>query len=503
MIGGRYSRDRVVGRGGMGAVWFGRDELLGRPVAVKRLGGQVGVDNTDAERAEREARIAARIVHPNVVAVFDLVDAEDGLWLVMEYVAGSTLSERIKAAGRLTPDESAAVLAQAAEALTAAHEAGVVHRDVKPSNILVTEDGVAKLSDFGIARAEQDPSLTATGLVTGSPAYISPEVASGRPATPASDVWSLGATAFHALTGHPPYDVGDNVLGALYRIVHEQPPELADGGWLAPLVRGTMVQDPAARWSMVQVTEFLHAGPDRSAQVSVPVSVSAPGPTPSSSTLEEPPTALAPVLAGAGPVIDEATTQVAPTPAAAPAPPPVIPPGRPGSEGGRRAARPGRALPVVVGVVLLAVTVLVALLLLTGGDDEQQTPSAGGSTSATGEPSPSQGSPSPSEPAAPTADEMESYVADYVSLAASDPSAAFDQLTPAYQRASNGFPGYEGFWGGVTDVNVRSATADPDTLTITYEYSYRFEGRQRRDTVRMTLEQTDDGALLIAGADTL
>lgn len=499
VIGGRYSRDRVVGRGGMGAVYLGRDELLGRPVAVKRLGGQVGVDTTDAERAEREARIAARIVHPNVVAVFDLVDAQDGLWLVMEYVAGSPLSERIKASGRLTPDETAALLAQAAEALTAAHEAGVVHRDVKPSNILVTEDGVAKLSDFGIARADQDPSLTATGLVTGSPAYISPEVASGRPATAASDVWSLGATAFHALTGHPPYDVGDNVLGALYRIVHERPPQLEGGGWLAPLVRGTMVQDPAARWSMAQVTEFLHAGPDRSAQISVPVSVSAPGPTPSSSTLDGPPTTVAPALASTGVADDDSTTQVAPAPAL----PPVVPTGRT-SEPGRRAARPGRALPVVVGVVLLAVTVLVALLLLTGGDDDDpQAPTAGSGSTATGSPSPSEASPSPSEPAAPTAAELETYVADYLSLAASDQSAAFDQLTPAYQQASGGFPGYEGFWGGVTDVTLRSATSDPDTLSVTYEYSYRFEGRQRRDTVRMSLEQTEDGALLISGAQTL
>lgn len=499
VIGGRYARDRVVGRGGMGAVWLGRDELLGRPVAVKRLGGQVGVDTTDAERAEREARIAARIVHPNVVAVFDLVADEDGLWLVMEYVAGSPLSERIKAAGRLSPDESAALLAQAAEALSAAHAAGVVHRDVKPSNILVTEEGVAKLSDFGIARAEQDASLTATGLVTGSPAYISPEVASGRPATAASDVWSLGATAFHALTGHPPYDVGDNVLGALYRIVHEQPPELEDGGWLTPLVRGTMVQDPAARWSMEQVTEFLHAGPDRSAQVSVPVSVSAPGPTPSSSALEGAPTAVSPAPVGA-PGADEATTRVAPAPVL----PPVLPATPSRSQPRRGPARPGRALPVVVGVGLLAVTVLVALLLLTEGDDEPRTPAAGGdSPSATSDPSPSEASPTPSEPAAPTAAEMEAYVADYLGLAASDQSAAFDQLTPAYQRASGGFPGYEGFWGGVSDVNLRSATADPDNLTVTYEYAYRFEGRQRRDTVRMTLQQADDGTLLIAGADTL
>lgn len=494
VIGGRYSREQVIGRGGMGAVWAGRDELLGRPVAIKRLGGQVGVETTDAERAEREARIAARIVHPNVVAVFDLVDADDGLWLVMEHVAGSPLSDRIKAAGRLTPDETAALLAQAAEALTAAHAAGVVHRDVKPSNILVTEDGIAKLSDFGIARAEQDPSLTATGLVTGSPAYISPEVASGRPASAASDVWSLGATAFHALTGHPPYDVGDNVLGALYRIVHEEPPVLEGGGWLAPLVRGTMVQDPSARWSMTQVGDFLHAGPGHSPQVSVPVAVSTPGPAPHSSALGagDPPGGAA-----------EATTRVAPVlPPAVPTPPAAPP----GSGGGRRGDRggsgPRRVLPVVAGVALLAVTVLVALLLLTGGDDDAREPAAQGSGAAGSSQSPSEGSSSPSAPAAPTAAELEGYVSDYLTTASSDPSAGFDQLTPAYQRQSNGFGGYEGFWGRVTDVDLLSATADPDTLTVTYEYRYRYEGRPRRDTVRMTLEESGD-ALLIADAVTL
>ena len=261
MIGGRYTLDREIGRGGMGAVWLARDEVLGRVVAVKQVGAQPGGSSPDLVRAEREARLAARINHPHVVAVFDLVDDDQQQWLVMEYIDGMPLSQLIATRGRLGPDETAALLAQAAEALTAAHEAGITHRDVKPSNILVGQDGQVKLSDFGIARAEQDASLTATGLVTGSPAYISPEVASGRPAGGASDVWSLGATAYHALTGHPPYDVGDNVLGALYRIVHEDPPPLLDGGWLTPFVTAAMTRDPAQRWSMAEVAEFLHAGP--------------------------------------------------------------------------------------------------------------------------------------------------------------------------------------------------------------------------------------------------
>src|SRR6478735_7158720 len=163
----------------MGAVWRGRDEVLGRTVALKRIGVGPGGITPDALRAEREAKLAAKLNHANVVAVFDLVeevsDGQSQQWLVMEYVEGTDLADLIRQRGRLTPDEAAPILAQVASALAAAHGAGIVHRDVKPSNILVAPDGQVKLSDFGIARAEADASLTQTGLVTGSPAYLSPE----------------------------------------------------------------------------------------------------------------------------------------------------------------------------------------------------------------------------------------------------------------------------------------------------------------------------------------
>ena len=261
MIAGRYSLTREIGRGGMGAVWLGRDELLGRDVALKRLGGSPGAGNPDFERAEREAKLAARLNHPHVVAVFDLVDDGDEQWLVMEHVDGLNLSALVKRDGPLTVDQAALVIRQAAEALAEAHAAGIVHRDVKPSNILVTPTGQVKLTDFGIARAEADASLTQTGLVTGSPAYLAPEVATGRTATDASDVWALGATLFHALEGGPPYDTDDNVLGTMYKIVNEDPPRPTNAGWLAPLMLATMAKDPADRWSMQHVQQFLSRGP--------------------------------------------------------------------------------------------------------------------------------------------------------------------------------------------------------------------------------------------------
>ena len=243
----RYTLDREIGRGGSGAVWLARDEVLGRSVAIKRIGLPPGASSYDVSRAEREARISAQVNHANVVSVFDFVNDGDHTWLVTEYVEGTTLAQLIRDRGRLTPEEAAPLLLQVADALAAAHRLSIVHRDVKPSNILIALDGTAKLSDFGIARAVADASLTQTGLVTGSPAYIAPEVATGASATTASDVWSFGATIYHALAGHPPYEAtgGENaVLGVLYRVAHEPPPRLRGGGWLAPLLEATMEHDP-------------------------------------------------------------------------------------------------------------------------------------------------------------------------------------------------------------------------------------------------------------------
>jgi serine/threonine protein kinase len=470
VIGGRYSLDRELGRGGMGAVWLGRDEVLGRVVAIKRVGAALGGSSPDLVRAEREARIAARVNHPHVVAVFDLVHEGDQKWLVMEYVEGMTLAEHIQAKGRLSASEAAPLLAQAAEALTAAHEAGVVHRDVKPSNILVTPEGQVKLSDFGIARAEADASLTATGLVTGSPAYISPEVASGRLATGASDVWSLGATAFHALSGRPPYDVGDNVLGGLYRIVHEEPPRLEDGGWLAPFVSAAMTRDPALRWSMGEVTAFLRAGGTD------------PGPPPRTPAMTQVERPVA---------VDEHSTQVMQVPAYTPAQesaPPVPP------AGGRGGDRRAPVLLYVVGICALALAVMVGLLLLDDDPPED----------ADAEPSrPSSSSSGPQAREAPTAESMTAFVENYLETVDDDPETAFDLLTPDYQVESEGLAGYESFWGNVTNVRVESIDADVENLMVTYTYTYNLRGEgNREDTVLMQLEETDDG-FLIADAETI
>ena len=364
MIAGRYTLEAEIGRGGMGAVWRGRDEVLRRTVALKKIGVAPGGITPDARRAEREAKLAAKLNHANVVAVFDLVeetsDGQSQQWLVMEYVEGTDLAELIRQRGRLSPDEAAPILAQVASALAAAHGAGIVHRDVKPSNILVAPDGQVKLSDFGIARTSSDPSLTQTGLVTGSPAYLSPEVASGQQATPASDVWSWGATLFHALEGRPPYQVGDNLLGALYRIVHEEPPRCEAAGWLAPAARGDDDPRPGAA-----VADRDGAGLPRGR----PGDASRWSPRWAGSRTSAWQASMRPSRAGPGP-----TTTKAPPRCCRSAPPDRAAAGRP-APGGDPASRDGprRRWPLVLGAALalvVAVVVAFAIGLRGGGADD-------------------------------------------------------------------------------------------------------------------------------------
>jgi serine/threonine protein kinase len=456
VIAGRYTLGTEIGRGGMGAVWRGRDEVLQRTVALKKIGVAPGGITPDARRAEREAKLAAKLNHANVVAVFDLVaetaDGQSQQWLVMEYVEGTDLSELIRQRGRLSPDDAAPILAQVAGALAAAHGAGIVHRDVKPSNILVAPNGQVKLSDFGIARTSSDPSLTQTGLVTGSPAYLSPEVASGQPATPASDVWSWGATLFHALEGRPPYQFGDNLLGALYRIVHEEPPSCEAAGWLAPALEATMTRDPGQRWPMATVQQFLEGGPQTRPVVAsmggladiglVGVEVAEPR---RSRSYDD----------------DESATRVLPlTPTTAP------PPAAPARER-ESGNEPRRPWPIILGAALalvIAVVVAFAIGMRGGGaDDATEPPSSPGTDAASSSSAPAD---------QPTEAGMVGFIENYIATASSDPAAAFAMLTPAFQEQSRGIAGYEEFWGGVRTAKLLDVSADPETLEVSYTYRY-------------------------------
>ncbi len=264
LVAGRYRLGAVLGRGTMGTVWSAHDEVLGRPVAVKEVLLPPGIPDAEAdalrERTMREARTIAALSHPNVVTLYDVAREDAAPFVVMELVASRSLAELLLA-GALPPRQVIAVGAAVAAALQAAHAAGITHRDVKPGNVLMAHDGRIKLTDFGIARNSADQTLTATGLMLGSPAYIAPEIASGRPVTPAADLWGLGATLFAAVEGRPPYDAG-TAITTVASVVQDEVPRPSCSGPLAEVINGLMVKDPARRMPLSQVRQLLGAPPE-------------------------------------------------------------------------------------------------------------------------------------------------------------------------------------------------------------------------------------------------
>ncbi|REE98531.1 serine/threonine-protein kinase [Thermomonospora umbrina] len=259
-IGGRYLLESMLGRGGMGAVWRARDEMLDRDVAVKEV--VLRHELSDAERAKarertlREARATARLTHPGIVTVHDVVDEDDRPWIVMELVRARSLQQILDDGGPLPPRRVADIGRQMASALRAAHAVGILHRDVKPANVLVTEEWRAVLTDFGIARMMGDAMLTQTGLLIGSPAYMPPERAKGEPATPASDLWSLGATLYAACEGRPPHERSE-IMAVLAAVMTEDPPPPRNAGPLTPVIGGLLLRDPVHRMTAPQAEQGL------------------------------------------------------------------------------------------------------------------------------------------------------------------------------------------------------------------------------------------------------
>jgi eukaryotic-like serine/threonine-protein kinase len=250
VLGGRYALAAVMGTGGMATVWRARDEVLGREVAVKVLSPPYAADPGFAARFEREARHAAAVSHPRLVTVFDCGVDGGTPYLVMELVTGRTLRQVLDEAGPLPAGQAAAIAAAVCEGLQAAHAAGLVHRDVKPANIILA-GGEVKILDFGIARAEGTVAGTATGIVLGTAAYLSPEQAAGRPAGPQSDLYSLGCVLFEMLTGSPPF-TAESAVGLAHRHVHDDPspPSVRRPGVPASLDQMTtrlLAKDPVGR----------------------------------------------------------------------------------------------------------------------------------------------------------------------------------------------------------------------------------------------------------------
>jgi serine/threonine protein kinase len=227
VLGGRYVLDSQLAVGGMGEVWRGHDEVLGREVAVKLLRPASTDEEEAMRRFRREATSSAALQHPNIVATYDWGEVDGTAYLVMELVPGRTLSEVLASEGTLDPDRVRGIMVQAASALAAAHHAGIVHRDIKPGNIMLTDEGMVKLADFGIARSADATAVTRTGEVLGTPHYLSPEQATGHPATGASDLYSLGVVGHEMLTGVRTFERSTPIATALAQ-VNEPPGPLPD-----------------------------------------------------------------------------------------------------------------------------------------------------------------------------------------------------------------------------------------------------------------------------------
>jgi serine/threonine protein kinase len=259
LIAGQYLLTEQVGRGGFAVVWRARDQRLNRDVAAKQL--FLPPCSTAEQRRERrvrtlrEARSAARLSHPGVVTVYDVVEHEDVPWIIMEFVQGRTLGQIVRTEGPLTPARAAGVGLCLLDALRAAHAAGVLHRDVKPSNVIVGEDRVV-LGDFGIARIEGDEELTQSGIVMGAPSYTAPERARGEPSLPESDLWSLGATLFYAVEGRRAY-CGPNANATFHAIITKDPAPLRRAGRLTSVIEGLMRKDAAARLTPAEAASLL------------------------------------------------------------------------------------------------------------------------------------------------------------------------------------------------------------------------------------------------------
>ncbi|WP_019066221.1 serine/threonine-protein kinase [Streptomyces hokutonensis] len=391
VIAGRYRLLSPLGEGGMGTVWRARDEVLQREVAVKEVRAPAGLASGDVERMyarlEREAWAAARVANRNVVTVYDVAMEDGRPWIVMELVRGVSLADLLDAEGPLTPQRAAHIGAEVLAALRAAHDAGVLHRDVKPANVLMSNDGRVVLTDFGIAMVEGSSALTMTGEVIGSPEFLAPERALGRTPGPESDLWALGVLLYAAVEGSSPFRQ-NTPLSTLRAIVDEELPTPHRAGPLTPVIEGLLRKDPAERLTAEQAERDLR--------------LVAAGGTPRAATA--PTTPYTPTMAGSPQ--DAYGQQDSRTPPQGFGPPPTsysTPTAADEPHGNRRAA-----VVIVAGVIALALAIgglTYALLNRDNGNDAnagkgtstpKSQPSDGTSPSASSETTAASETPSPS-----------------------------------------------------------------------------------------------------------
>jgi serine/threonine protein kinase len=285
VVAGRYRLSAIIGRGGMGVVWHARDELLSRDVAVKEMIWPPYLADQERQaacrRATREAQVAARLNHRNVIRVFDIVEEDGCPWIVMELLPYRSLLDVIEEDGPFTPAEAAQVGLQVLAALRAAHAQGIVHRDVKPANILIGPDNRAVLTDFGIAWAADGPPVTTAGVLIGSPSYIAPERARGGHSGAEGDLWGLGASLYTAVEGHPPFERA-NALASITAVIADELAPATHAGPLWPVLSGLLRKDPDQRLGAAETERLLRAVSAAPAYVASPP---APAPRRSQGTL--------------------------------------------------------------------------------------------------------------------------------------------------------------------------------------------------------------------------
>ncbi|WP_448003266.1 serine/threonine-protein kinase [Agromyces bauzanensis] len=548
LIADRYRLVKLLGSGGMGVVWQAWDERLQRPVALKMLRTQPELTEGEREvatkRAMREARITAGLHHPHAVTVFDVVEHEGQPCIVMQLIESTPLSVLLREHGTLTPDQTARIGAQVSSALAAAHTMRIVHRDVKPGNILITEDRSAMISDFGISHALGDTTITATGMMHGTPAYLAPEVARGQPSSFASDVFSLGSTLYAMLEGTPPFGADDNALALLHKVARGGHPEPKRAGALAPLLEEMLAADPKRRPDMKSVASRLSAmyeGTDAAAASDSPTvplagaaaTVAAAGGAPPATAETRPvgETAETERLAGIAAfdaVVAPARNRPTPPPPARPVghrggpPPPVEPaPESPRRRRGRTAAMIGVLL--LAGILLLGGGAFLFGLLgqnpgTAGGPEARETPTATQTPDAAtapaeaSEPQPAPVEPTPSaeapqpqpQPPAPSPEQrIVDSLTSYYAMLPGDLDSAWPLMTADYQvNHVGGRDAYGEFWGAVSDVaiaDVRASPPDGAQATLTYTFT---DGRVVQEVTAYRLVD-EGGVLKIAATEVL
>ncbi|MEV4317511.1 serine/threonine-protein kinase [Actinocrispum sp. NPDC049592] len=522
-----------IGSGAMGVVWQALDERLHRTVAVKQLLTQPGLTAAQAEegrlRSMREGRIAARLQHPNAITVYDVVDEDGQPWLVMEYLPSRSLAAVLDERMTLPPQEAARIGAEVATALVAAHAAGIVHRDIKPANVLLGDDGSVKITDFGISRAVGDVTVTATGMLAGTPAYLAPEVAKGMEPSSASDVFSLGSTLYICVEGHSPFGLSENTLALLHAVAAGKITPPRQAGPLTALLMRLLRTDPEERPSMTAAREALTAiaagrpvppgllsgsydGPTVAHRPN-PIPAPMPPPVPPQPSAKHPVTRLdANPLAeprrtppgGFGPVNASGTGRPVP---------PVShePPQQPGSD--QKSTDIRKILLTVLAIVAAAALgVLVASLFTNSSNTNastgattptQQTvtqtlpPSTPKSSTKT---TTSSTTTTTSSTTTTTEDEDafadgENFVKRYYDKLPEDPDSAWADLSPKAQAKSGGKKAFFDFYAKFDDVRISDTSQSENTVTGTLRFHGK-DGSEEKPRYKFFLVKQGDKLLI-------